>query len=330
MKIQRIFSYGLTMTGNLHTFQCFTEEFGILKKVLRSVLLTLFLLGNLCVCREKTPVFDQEQAFAYLKNQCSYGPRNPGSRGHSDCLQYLCSELGKYSKSVRKQTFHKMLPGTVQQITLTNVIASFGTQTDRILLCAHWDTRPEADKDPNPENRHKPIIGANDGASGVAVLLELARVLSHVPAPVGIDLVFFDAEDAGLETEWETWCLGSSEFTEHGLPIGSPRFAVLLDMVGDQHLNFPREYYSNLYARQFVDLIWNRAEKLGIRAFSTSEGPAVIDDHLNLLRAGIPAVDIIDFEYPYWHTLQDTPDKCSSESLGSVGRLLVDLIYYPN
>ena len=287
---------------------------------------TIFFLQN-AYCQ--VPAFDQDEAFSYLKKQCDFGPRNPGSKGHGDCLEFLVQELKKQTPDIKKQPFHLNLPGTSQMIKCTNVMASFGLQSKRILLCAHWDTRPRADQDPDPSNRNNPIIGANDGASGVAILLEVAKILNRHPAPTGVDLVLFDAEDAGLDGQWETWCLGSRYFAESGILKKMPEYAILLDLVGDRDLSLPVEYYSNQYAPQYVDMIWNRAEDLGLTAFNRSEGPAVIDDHLNLLRAGIPTVDIIDFDYVYWHTIEDTPDKCSPESLGAVGTLLVHLIYDP-
>ncbi|MFC1569018.1 M28 family peptidase [bacterium] len=294
--------------------------------------LNLFVILPVLACNAngQVPVFNQEQAYTYLKIQCEFGPRNPGSEGHQNCLEYLVRELKKHTSHVERQTFQMNLPGTSQLHKFTNVMASFGQQSKRILLCAHWDTRPRADQDPNPQNRNKPILGANDGASGVAILLEIAKTLHQYPAPIGIDLVLFDAEDAGLDGQWDSWCLGSKYFANSGLIKKSPQYAILLDLVGDRDLSLPIEYYSNKYAAQFVDLIWNRAEDLGLSEFIHSEGPAVIDDHLNLLKIGIPTVDIIDFDYNYWHTMEDTPDKCSPESLGAVGTLLLHLIFESN
>ncbi|MBN2104561.1 M28 family peptidase [bacterium] len=277
----------------------------------------------------QVPVFDQRQAFDYLEKQCSFGPRNPGSDAHEKCLKFIIDELKKYSSCVEKQTFRMTLPLGSNTYQCTNVMASFGQQSKRILLCAHWDTRPRADHDPNPENRNTPILGANDGASGVAVLLELARILHNHRAPIGIELVFFDAEDAGLDGQPETWCLGSKYFAESGWLTVFPQYAILLDLIGDRDLLLPIEHYSSLYAPSYVDQIWSRAEDLGLSAFVRSKGPAVIDDHLNLLKIGIPSVDIIDFDYTYWHTVEDTPDKCSPESLQTIGTVLLHLIYDP-
>ena len=277
----------------------------------------------------QVPVFDQMHAFSYLEIQCAFGPRNPGSTGHDKCLEFFTDELKKYTSQVERQPFQMLVPGDSQMHQCTNVLASFGRQSKRLLLCAHWDTRPWADHDPDPENRDTPISGANDGASGVAVLLELANILKSHPAPIGIDLVLFDAEDAGLDGQPETWCLGSKHFAKSGWLRVFPQYAILLDLIGDRHLSLPVEYYSDQYAPRYVDMIWSRAEDLGMTAFRRSDGPAVIDDHLSLLKIGIPTVDIIDFDYTYWHTIEDTPDKCSPESLGVVGTVLVHLIYNP-
>ncbi len=191
------------------------------------------------------------------------------------------------------------------------------------LICAHWDSRPTADQDPNPVLRSKPIPGADDGASGAAVVLELARVLSLHRPPGEVMLVLFDGEDYG------TWpgemLLGSRHFArEYKGP--KPEWAVLLDMVGDKNLEIPIEGYSAERAPAVVERVWRAAEKLGISAFSRRQQGGVIDDHLPLLNAGIPCIDLIDFDYPYWHTLADTPDKCSPASLQAVGDVLVEAL----
>lgn len=294
----------------------------------QQILFSAIVIGPASWTLAKVPEFNANRAFSHLVRQCDFGPRNPGSSGHQACLEYLVETLSKCTESVQLQTFQQELPGGDHKIvSLNNIFARFGKQSHRILLCAHWDTRPWADEDPDPDNRDVPILGANDGASGVSVLLELAQILSEHPASIGVDMVLFDAEDAGLGGQWETWCLGSAYFAKSGILKQYPEYAVLLDLVGDADLHFPIEYYSNLYAPLFVKKIWGRAWDLGLDAFTESEGPAVIDDHLNLLKAGIPAVNIIDFDYSYWHTIEDTPDKCSPTSLKTVGVLLVSLIY---
>jgi hypothetical protein len=273
------------------------------------------------------PSFNQDKSYYYLKKQCEFGPRNPDSEGHKACLKYLTEELKSNADTVLQQPFLFTFPYSKKTITLYNVIAGFGFQKERILLCAHWDTRPWADQDPDPENRKKPIIGANDGASGVAVLLELANILNKYPPRIGVDIVLFDGEDAGVHSDPETWCQGSRFFAQNIIHSNFPAYAILLDFVGDSNLHFPIEVYSNMYVPDLVDMIWSKAEELNLNSFDSVLGYQIIDDHLELLKVGIPAVNIIDFEYPYYHTLQDTEDKCSPESLGIVGTLLVHLIY---
>jgi len=212
---------------------------------------------------------------------------------------------------------------------MTNIIASFNKYPKgnrRILLCAHWDTRPFADKDPDEKNRATPIAGANDGASGVAVLLELAKILkANVPA-VGVDLILFDGEDYGESGDLENFCLGAREFARNKGEY-NPEYGILLDMIGDKDLRIPIEENSQVYAPDIVERIWKRAKKLKLDVFEDEIGSSIFDDHVVLNRAGIRTVDIIDFDYEYWHTVEDTPDKCSPESLYYIGTLLVSLIY---
>lgn len=276
----------------------------------------------------KAPAFDKNLSYQYLEHQCNLGPRSPGSEGHDACLQFLLEKLEPSANTVMTQPFPFVNPKTKQAMALTNVIAHFGPQdTHDILFCAHWDTRPWADQDSNPANHSKPILGANDGASGVAVLLVIAKILGENPPEKGIDIVFFDGEDSGLNGQDETWCQGSRYFARNLPKDNYPQYAILLDFVGDKDLRFPVEGFSKRYASDIVDLIWNKAAELGYEVFDPTLSSAIVDDHLELLKVGIPAVDIIDFDYPYYHTLQDTPDKCSPESLDIVGNVLLHLIY---
>jgi Zn-dependent M28 family amino/carboxypeptidase len=218
-----------------------------------------------------------------------------------------------------------------QTFKMTNIIGSFHPEKpSRLILCAHWDTRPFADRD-IPQNQPVPIPGANDGASGVAVLLEIAQQLRQAEPPVGIDIIFFDGEDYGKEGDLDNYCLGSRYFVANNSRF-FPQFAILLDMIGDAQLSLPKEGYSTHYAPEITDKVWNIAERLGIYQFQPEIRNYVFDDHVILNEGGIPAIDIIDFEYPdashrYWHTLEDTPDKCSPESLKAVGDVLMELIY---
>jgi len=220
-----------------------------------------------------------------------------------------------------------------EKLRLTNLIAAFRPQAaTRILLCAHWDTRPRADRDENNSRRNDPMIGANDGASGVAVLLEIAGLLQSAPPPVGIDIVLFDGEDYGKEGDRDRYLLGSKYFAEHGHGKYVPRFGILLDMIGDRELEIPKEQNSLRFAPDIVQLLWNTARELGVTQFVDEVGDEVLDDHWPLNAAGIKTIDLIDFNYPdrtnrFWHTHQDIPENCSAESLEAVGAVLTHVIY---
>ena len=275
--------------------------------------------------------FDGQSAFSYLEKQVSFGPRNPGSNGHVQCLLFLQNELGKFADQVRLQPFDYQDLSAKKLLKLTNIIASFKPRASaRLFLAAHWDTRPTADND-RLYNRQTPIPGANDGASGVAVLLEIARRLKSKPPAVGVDLIFFDGEDYGREGHLDEYFLGSRYYARHARNY-APRYGILLDMVGDANLAIPREANSVAALPQVVERVWQLAHSLGYYEFEDRIGLPVSDDHVVLMQYGIPCIDIIDFEYPdkhnrYWHTLQDTPDKCSDYSLQVVGDVMLQLIY---
>ena len=267
--------------------------------------------------------FNAKRAFAYLEKQCEFGPRVPGTAAHKEVGVYLSTELKKYADEVIFQPFE--FRGQDKTIQINNILARFGEDSGgKVLLAAHWDTRPFADRDPNPANRNTPILGANDGASGVAVLLEVARALKSKPPPTQVIIVLFDGEDYGRTVS--NMFLGSTHFAQN-MGKWKADFGILLDMVGDRTLTLPMEGYSWNAARDLTEAIWRRAEELGLPAFQRRLGPAIMDDHLPLIQAGVPTINIIDFDYPYWHTVEDTPDKCSAESLEVVGRLVLDIIY---
>lgn len=277
---------------------------------------------------QNAPRLDKESAFNYLVKQCEFGPRNPGSAGHQACREYLISELSKTADTVTRQDFLFRIPRENTPQLCTNIIANYkpGEKT-RILLCAHWDTRPWADLDPDAANHNKPISGANDAASGVAVLLEIANHLKKTPPPVGIDIVFFDAEDAGLYGNTELWAIGSKEFARKSAGNYQPVFGILLDMIGDKDLEIYIEKQSNKFAPNIVKKVWDKAAELGISEFIPIEKFDIADDHVRLLNIGIRCIDIIDFEYPPWHTMDDVPANCSAESLEKVGRVVMEIIY---
>ena len=267
--------------------------------------------------------FNAKRAFAYLEKQCEFGPRVPGTIVHQETGAYLFAELKKYADEVVFQPFE--FQHQDRTIKMNNILARFGEDSGgKMLLAAHWDTRPFADRDPDPANRNTPILGANDAASGVAVLLEVARILKSRPPPIQVIIVLFDGEDYGRTVA--TMFLGSTYFAQN-MDGWEADFGILLDMVGDQSLELPMEGYSWNAARGLTEAIWRRAEELGLPAFQRRLGPAIMDDHLPLIQSGVPTIDIIDFDYPHWHTVEDTPDKCSPESLEIVGRLVLDIIY---
>ncbi len=267
--------------------------------------------------------FNAKRAFAYLEKQCEFGPRVPGTTAHQETGVYLFAELEKYADEVVFQPFE--FRDQDKTIQMNNILARFGEDSGgTMLLAAHWDTRPFADRDPSPANRDTPILGANDGASGVAVLLEIARVLKSKPPPIQVIIVLFDGEDYGRTLS--NMFLGSTYFAEN-MGRWEADFGILLDMVGDRVLELPMERYSWNAARDLTEAVWQRAAELGLPAFQRRLGLAIMDDHLPLIQSGVPTIDIIDFDYPYWHTVEDTPDKCSAESLEIVGRLVLDIIY---
>jgi Zn-dependent M28 family amino/carboxypeptidase len=257
----------------------------------------------------QTQDFDGARAYADLKTQVDFGPRIPGSEGHARTRAWIRSQLVAAGWTVTVQT------STQMGHPVANLVAARGDRPPEILLGAHYDTRILADQDPDASLRAQPVPGANDGGSGVAVLLELARTLPADTPPVW--LVFFDAEDNGRIDGWD-WLLGSRAFVAAN-PV-TPRAVVVLDMIGDSDLNLYFEQNSDPALRE---QIWAVAARLGYDgAFIARPKHSLLDDHIPFLEAGIPAVDIIDFDYPYWHTTQDTVDKTSAESLGVVGSTL--------
>ncbi len=301
-----------------------------MKKIIPNFLnLTLILMG----CQSNVPKFDEDHAFEYLVTQCDFGPRNPGSDGYYACLDYMIAELDQYADEIILQDFSYQERRYNNRYELENIIARFNPDAEfQTVISAHWDTRPWADQEDLRRDRDQPIIGANDGASGVAILLELAKIMGKNPPPIGVNLVFFDGEDLGVPGENSTYCQGSRYFAKN-LPIPRPDEAINLDMVGDKQLVLPIERYSLEYHPKLVRYLWDRARDMGLDAFIGRVDYAIYDDHVPLHEiAGIPAIDLIDFKYPnpyanFWHTMNDIPENCSAESLEQVGKLMVDYIY---
>ena len=284
-------------------------------------------------CRPAHPEFNSERAFSFLEQQCAFGPRNPGSPGYYQCQTFLIEQLKATADTVLLQTFRFTNPLSGEEHIMTNLIGRYNPQAEKhVLLGAHWDTRPWADRDPDPARRMEPILGANDGASGVAVLLELAQLMQERKPTLGVDLVFFDGEDMGLSGDPRSFARGSLAFARD-LPIPRPDEAIIVDMIGDADLSIPVERNSLEQNPGLVRELWGLARELGLTAFENRAGVAIFDDHIPLWEeAGIPAVDLIDFFYPnrymnFWHTHQDLPRNCSPASLGQVGTLLTYYIY---
>ena len=296
------------------------------KAKMRRFVLPLLCFGLLLLINGKGWAFDQDRAFVLLEAQCAFGPRNPGSIGHQQCLDFLVREMTAWADTTWTQPFSYTSNDTKATLELTNVVAQFNVQQkDRILLCAHWDTRPFADRDPNPANRQTPIMGANDAGSGTAILLEIARQLHLNPVKIGVDLVLFDGEDYGREEVLEDYLIGSKYYAK-ALREPKPRFGILLDMVGDRDLHIPFEGNSWYYSKQIVDKIMAAAKRQNVKTIENKPSNPIMDDHIPLMEAGISMVDMIDMDYAYWHTTQDVPANCSAYALGDVGRTVLDLL----
>lgn len=271
--------------------------------------------------------FQPDSSWAYLVKQMSFGPRVPGTAAHRACGDWMTSFLERVGGEVERDSW-TYTDAEGRMWPLVNILARFGPEGGgRLLLLAHWDSRPWADQDPDPARRDQPVPGANDGASGVAVLLEIARCLQDASLPRGVDILLVDGEDMGTEGDLLSYCRGSQRFALQG--VSQYRRAVLLDMVGDADLEIPMEANSVSYAPDVVDWVWGRAQELGATVFTTRRGRPTFDDHIPLLRAGLPAIDLIDFDYPAWHTTRDDLNAVSSRSLGEVGRVVLSLALRP-
>ena len=286
------------------------------------------------------PYFNADSAYSYIEKQVNFGPRTPNSAAHKACGDYLIAEMERFGASV-----------TVQAVDLTgwdktvlkarNIISSFNPEkTTRILLLAHWDCRPWADNDKNPANHTKPVDGANDGASGVGVLMEIARQLGLQLPETGVDILFTDMEDYGEPQFYKgqhndnSWCLGSQYWAKNPhTPNYQAKYGILLDMVGAPDSEFPKEGYSMHYAPRIVEKIWNQAQSLGFGNYFVNKTCGyIIDDHVPINQiAGIPTVDIIHYTEngfgSFWHTVDDTMENIDKQTLKAVGQTVLTVIY---
>ncbi|MCX6833199.1 MAG: M28 family peptidase [candidate division Zixibacteria bacterium] len=301
---------------------------------MRAFIITFALFAISCgsdsSSRRSASEFDGSAAYRYLIAQCDLGPRVPNTPAHRQALALIARTFDSLEIAVEKQNFRIKDPYSSDTLRLTNVIGRFNPdKSNRLLFCAHWDSRPRSEMDADSQKQTQPLPGANDGASGVAVLLQLAKELAALHVARGVDLVFLDGEDWGKSGDLDYYCLGAKEFARRA-DAKVYDYGVVLDMVGDKDQRFFKEEYSVRYEGKLVDKVWARAAHLGMStSFDTRVSQPIYDDHLPLLAASIRTIDIIDFEYPWWHTTQDTPDKCSPESLGRIGKLVLSLVVDP-
>lgn len=289
-----------------------------------------------------TPQFNQDSAYQFIQNQVDFGPRVPNTPAHSACAKWLDAKLQSYgATTIVQEAVVTAFNG--DKLNMKNIIAQFSPEkAQRLLLFAHWDTRPVADKD--TKDTSKPIDGANDGGSGVGVLLEMARQFSIKKPNFGVDIILFDTEDYGTFIGQESniaedWCLGSQYWGKNPHVVNyRPKYGILLDMVGEKNAQFRKEYYSNYYAKNVVEKVWNKAQRLGYSNYflqNTGERPQPItDDHyyVNTL-ANIPSIDIIS-HFPngktfgdYHHTHADNMDIIDKNSLKAVGQTVMEVVY---
>jgi len=269
------------------------------------------------------PRFDGYRAFEHLRSQCAFGPRIPGTPSHAATLQYLEGEFRRQGFQPRRQSFETDT-NLLGRVELTNLYLLDGpTTAPQLALSAHWDTRPMADEENSPAARSQPFDGANDGASGVAVILEVARLLRLEPLRNhSVLLILVDGEDLGSPGRFDQWCLGSKRFVENPPLDLRIRAGINLDMVGDRDLNFQKEGYSHELAPELTEEVWSLGKNLYPAKFSDKISRRIFDDHHPFLAKKIPFIDLIDFDYPHWHKLSDTPQNCSPQSLEITGTVV--------
>jgi len=284
------------------------------------------------------PEFNADNAYQFIEEQVNFGPRVPNTPEHVQAKEYLREQLASFAgqRNVFVQEFQQEVYG--DELTMFNILASFGVHhEDRIIMAAHWDTRPRAEED--PDDPDSPIPGADDGGSGVGVLLELARIFSENELPIGVDIVFFDGEDYGEVSDLDNYFLGARHWGNNPpVPGYSPRFGILLDMVGGENAIFSKEGYSMRFAPNLVNEIWRIGDELGYGNFFVDQrGGNVADDHIIVQQlTGIPMINIIHHTPtddggvqfpPYWHTHNDNMEIISHETLQAVGDVVLELIY---
>lgn len=292
-------------------------------------------VDNKPVAEIQTPTFNADSAYNFVKAQVDFGARVPQTEQHKKCAEFLEKTLKNFGADVEIQQGKGTLYDG-KSVDIQNIIGKFNTNASRrILLCAHWDTRPFADHDQDENKRKIPVLGANDGASGVGVLLEIARNLKTLPENIGVDIVFFDVEDWGLHNDG--WCIGSKFWAQEAKKADyRADFGILLDMVGAPSARFYKEMMSLQYAASIVEKVWNKAQMLGFEGyFIARQGGAITDDHINVNTiAQIPCIDIIHHEPnsasgfgAYWHTTQDDMRNIDKNTLFAVGTVVINVIF---
>ncbi|RRD62522.1 M20 family metallopeptidase [Tannerella forsythia] len=292
--------------------------------------------------RIEAPTFNADSAYAYIERQVAFGPRVPNTEAHQRCADYLAGELERHGAKVYVQEA-VLTAYNGEKLKAKNIIGAFQPEKSRrILLFAHWDSRPYADHDSDEANHRKPIDGADDGGSGVGVLLEIARQIQAKAPAIGIDIVFFDAEDYGTpefvdEYKPDTWCLGSQFWAKNPhVPNYKAEFGILLDMVGSRDATFYKEGTSVQYAARYVEKVWAAARELGYgKYFINAQGGTIVDDHQYVIQGlRIPCLDIINYDPDtrsgfgaYWHTQNDTMENIDRETLKAVGETVLSVIY---
>ncbi len=328
-------------------------------KILYSIALAFLLLASSCnqpVKQEEpkeeavpsgprvaVPDFSSDSALEFARLQVAFGPRVPNTPAHEKCAAWLTAKMESWTPHVKVQK-GRVYAYNKTALNFKNIIASFNPEKPtRVLLCAHWDSRPYADHDPDPANRRKPVEAANDGASGVAVLMEAARQFSLTSPPIGIDIILFDVEDYGppqdepAGSSEDHWGLGSQYWAKNPhVKDYSARYGILLDMVGAPNATFLMEQVSMDYASDILKLVWSAGHRIGYSSyFIYQEGGYITDDHvpINKIR-NIPTIDIIHLDrnsptgfYPYWHTIGDTFDKLDKNTLKAVGQTLLTVVF---
>lgn len=291
----------------------------------------------------EVPLFHADSAYQYIQAQANFGPRVPNTEAHKACGDYLASQLERFGAKVYNQ-YADLVAYDNTILKARNIIGAYNPESRRrVLLCAHWDSRPYADQDSKKKNHKQPILGVNDGASGVGVLLEVARQLQKQAPSIGIDIIFFDAEDYGRPYFYkgpykeDTWCLGSQYWgrVPHVANYNA-RYGILLDMVGGKGGTFYQELFTKRTAGQQMEKIWDAAHRLGFGSFfPKGEGTEVTDDHVYVYQLRqIPCVDIINYDPQsetgfgdFWHTMNDNMSIIDRATLNAVGQTVLEVIY---